>query len=241
MTTRGNQRYYDNLRIDSDLTLQIDDSTNLGIGSIRADGTIDAVDGNETLSLDAGRRMPGVTVAPATENTIDVNGIIGGLQPLYALVIVDSEGADFAAAITTQTTDDSVTPSDTDTITAATRRVQILASAGNGGGSSNGADANVYFRGPIVTNALLASTGVDAGYNLYLYGGGTNVRLGDLGNTGILEFGDSNADSLIFRRGITATGQYEIYLLGIPRTYWFTRNPRRLRHHGLCVSGRFCD
>jgi len=214
VTTRGNQRYYDNLRIDSNLTLQIDDSTVSGTGIIRTDGTIDAVGGDETLSLDSGR-IGTVNV----QNTIDANGIIGGLQPLYALVIVDSNGADFAAAITTQTTDDSVTPSDTDTINASTRRVQILASAGNGGGSSNGADANVYFRGPIVTNALLASTGANAGYNLYLYGGGTNVRLGDLGNTGILEFGDSNADSLIFRRGITATGQYEIYLLGIPRTY----------------------
>ncbi|MFM7037775.1 MAG: beta strand repeat-containing protein, partial [Planctomycetaceae bacterium] len=163
VTTRGDQRYYDNLRIDSNLTLQIDDSTASGTGIIRTDGTIDAVNGDETLSLDSGR-IGTVNV----QNTIDANGIIGGLQPLYALVIVDSNGADFAAAITTQTTDDSVTPSDTDTINASTRRVQILASAGNGGGSSNGADANVYFRGPIVTNALLASTGANAGYNLYL-------------------------------------------------------------------------
>ncbi|MFN9036876.1 MAG: hypothetical protein ACK5YO_11305, partial [Planctomyces sp.] len=87
----------------------------------------------------------------------------------------------------------------------------------DGGGPLD--DANLYFRGAITSNAIVASTGVNVGYNLYLYGGGTNVREGVLQNDGILEFGDNSSDSLIFRNGITATGQYQIYLLGIPQTY----------------------
>jgi hypothetical protein len=211
VTTRGHQTYNDNLRIDSSLTLQIDDSTALGTGSITIRGTTDAVDGNEILSLDSGR-----VGTVNSQNIINVDGAIGSLTPIYALVIVDSNGADFAAAITTQTTSDSApAPDNTDQ----TRHVRILASAGNGGGTTNGEDANVRFHGPIITNALLAASGANAGYNLYLFGDGTNVRVGTLENSGDLQFGDNSADSLIFRDGITATGQFRIFLLGIPRTY----------------------
>ncbi|MFM7921391.1 MAG: hypothetical protein ACKPJJ_14305, partial [Planctomycetaceae bacterium] len=95
--------------------------------------------------------------------------------------------------------------------------MQILASTGKGGGGTD--DANIYFHGAIISNAILASAGPSVGYNLYLYGNGTNVREGVLQNDGILEFGDSSGDSLIFRNGISATGQFQIFLLGIPQTY----------------------
>jgi autotransporter-associated beta strand protein len=59
----------------------------------------------------------------------------------------------------------------------------------------------------------------DDEYNLLLYGDGTHITVGSLFNTGKLYFGDDETDSLIFENGISATGQSEIYLKGIPVTY----------------------
>ncbi|MFN6311525.1 MAG: beta strand repeat-containing protein, partial [Planctomyces sp.] len=201
VTTTQTQTYNDALRIDATLTLQ----TTSG-GNIVANNTVDAGSDapSESLTLNSG-----TTGTVNVNSIIDVNGIVGGVAPLFALIIANSNGADFAAAITTETTADP----DTDT----TRSVQILASAGNGGGGLD--DANLYFRGAIISNAILASSGASVGYNLYIYGNGTNVREGVLQNDGILEFGDNSSDSLIFRNGITATGQYQIFLLGTPQTY----------------------
>ncbi|MFM8726889.1 MAG: hypothetical protein ACKON9_17390, partial [Planctomycetaceae bacterium] len=109
VTTTQTQTYNDALRIDATLTLQ----TTSG-GNIVANSTIDAgIDASsETLTLNSG------TAGTVNVNSIiDVNGIVGGATPLFALIIANSNGADFAAAITTETTADP----DTDT----TRSVQI--------------------------------------------------------------------------------------------------------------------
>ena len=61
--------------------------------------------------------------------------------------------------------------------------------------------------------------GYDDEYDLFIWGTGTDVLVGTLGNKGVLEFGDNSSDTLLFQNGITALGQSAIYLKGIPQTY----------------------
>ncbi|MEY3459281.1 MAG: hypothetical protein RL215_2438, partial [Planctomycetota bacterium] len=196
------------ISFDTAVTLTSDVTVTSGGGTgddITFDSTIVSTDENQSLSLAAGAL-----------GLVSVNGAIGGNagagQALETLELISSNGAIFGV-------------DGDDTISVRTTTSVIIT------GSRKAAD--IYFHGAIITQTLSAPTdpqrtdGItdppgfefNDEYNLYLFGDGTHVTNGTLLNTGILQFGDASSDSLIFENGITATGQSEIYLLGIPRTY----------------------
>jgi hypothetical protein len=146
--------------------------------------------------------------------TVSVNGPVGGAagggQRLRTLELVSSNGATFGVV-------------GNDALSVRTGTSVVI--------SGSRRNADVTFHGAIITTTLSAPADpqrtdglpdpseFNDEYDLYLYGNGTHVTTGTLQNTGILQFGNVQSDSLIFENGIFATGQSAIYLQGIPITY----------------------